>query len=93
MRIPRRVGLMVTSPEAELTKGPAMRAVVFSDHQTFPAIEEVEEPRPGPGEVLLRVAGAGACHSDVAIYREFTADMPGAQKPPFTLGHENSGWI
>jgi propanol-preferring alcohol dehydrogenase len=70
-----------------------MRAVVFSDYQTFPTIEEVDDPTPGPGEVLLKVAGAGACHSDVAIYRQFTADMPGAQEPPFTLGHENSGWI
>ena len=70
-----------------------MRAVVFSDYQSFPTIEEVEKPTPGPGEVLLRVAGAGACHSDVAIYRDFTAGMPGAQKPPFTLGHENAGWI
>ena len=78
---------------AVTVKGPGMRAVVFSNYQTFPTIEEVEKPTPGPGEVLLKVAGAGACHSDVAIYREFTADMPGAQKPPFTLGHENSGWI
>ncbi len=70
-----------------------MRAVVFSDFQSSPTIEEVEKPTPGPGEVLLKVAGAGACHSDVAIYREFTAGMPGAQKPPFTLGHENSGWL
>lgn len=46
-----------------------MRAVVFNDYQTFPTIEEVEKPTPGPGEVLLKVAGAGACHSDVAIYQ------------------------
>lgn len=70
-----------------------MRAVVFSEYQTFPTLEDVEVPTPGPGEVLLRVAGAGACHSDVAIYRHFTAGTPGAQAPPFTLGHENSGWI
>ena len=70
-----------------------MRAVVFSDYQTFPTLEEVERPQPGPGEVLLKVAGAGACHSDVAIYKDFTEGAPGAQKPTFTLGHENSGWI
>lgn len=70
-----------------------MRAVVFSDYQTFPTLEEVERPQPGPGEVLLKVAGAGACHSDVAIYREFAEGSPGSLKPSFTLGHENSGWI
>jgi alcohol dehydrogenase, propanol-preferring len=70
-----------------------MRAVVFSDYKTFPTLEEVERPQPGPGEVLLKVAGAGACHSDVAIYKDFSEGQPGAQKPAFTLGHENSGWI
>lgn len=34
-----------------------MRAVVLNDYQTFPTIEEVEKPTPGPGEVLLNVAG------------------------------------
>ncbi|GAA1493801.1 hypothetical protein GCM10009627_21470 [Curtobacterium herbarum] len=48
-----------------------MRAVVFEQYQTFPALTDVEKPTPGPGEVLLKVAGAGACHSDVAVYREF----------------------
>ncbi|QCU77232.1 NAD(P)-dependent alcohol dehydrogenase [Citricoccus sp. SGAir0253] len=70
-----------------------MRAVVFEDYQSFPTLKDVERPVPGPGEVLLKVAGAGACHSDVAIFRDFTAGAPGAQKPPFILGHENSGWI
>ncbi|HEV7167243.1 MAG TPA: NAD(P)-dependent alcohol dehydrogenase [Micrococcaceae bacterium] len=69
-----------------------MRAVVFEDWQTFPVLKEVERPKPGPGEVLLKVAGAGACHSDVAVYG-FERDAPGSVKPPFTLGHENSGWV
>lgn len=70
-----------------------MRAVVFSEWQTFPTIETVDRPEPGPGEVLLKIAGAGACHSDVALYNVFTPDTPGAIPPPFTLGHENSGWV
>lgn len=70
-----------------------MRAVVFSDYQTFPSLEEVPRPSPGPGEVLLRVAGAGACHSDVAIYKDFSEGAPGAIPPSFVLGHENAGWI
>jgi propanol-preferring alcohol dehydrogenase len=70
-----------------------MRAVVFTDFGTFPSLQEVERPTPGPGEVLLKVAGAGACHSDVAVYRVFGADNPAELKPGFVLGHENAGWI
>ncbi|GAA1357886.1 NAD(P)-dependent alcohol dehydrogenase [Arthrobacter rhombi] len=70
-----------------------MRAVVFENYQTFPEIKEVDKPVPGPGEVLLKVAGAGACHSDVAIFQDFVDGAPGAVPPAFILGHENSGWI
>lgn len=45
-----------------------MRAVVFENWQTFPILKDVDCPTPGPGEVLLKVAGAGACHSEVAAY-------------------------
>jgi alcohol dehydrogenase, propanol-preferring len=44
--------------------------------------------------VLLKVVGAGACHSDVAIFHEFDADPNnGLMTPPFVLGHETAGWI
>ena len=69
-----------------------MQAVRFQDWKTFPVLTEVDRPTAGPGEVVLKVAGAGACHSDVAIYDMFDKGMPGAQEPPFVLGHENSGW-
>ncbi|ASU57857.1 NAD(P)-dependent alcohol dehydrogenase [Nocardiopsis dassonvillei] len=70
-----------------------MRAVVFENYERFPSLTDVPVPEPGPGEVLLRVAGAGACHSDVSVYRHFKEGQTGAQKPPFVLGHENSGWV
>jgi propanol-preferring alcohol dehydrogenase len=70
-----------------------MRAVVFSDWKTFPTLEEIEVPEPGPGEVLLKVAGAGACHSDVALFDEFESDITGLMPPPFVLGHESAGWV
>jgi propanol-preferring alcohol dehydrogenase len=52
---------------------------------------EWEVPEPGPGEVLIKVAGAGVCHSDLHIM-----EWPGGMLPwkmPFTLGHENAGWV
>ncbi|ANC30829.1 NAD(P)-dependent alcohol dehydrogenase [Isoptericola dokdonensis] len=70
-----------------------MRAVVFEKFQSAPVVTEVDRPTPGPGEVLLKVAGSGACHSDVSIYAEFTADNPAGIAPPFVLGHEVSGWV
>ncbi|HZX42208.1 MAG TPA: alcohol dehydrogenase catalytic domain-containing protein, partial [Myxococcaceae bacterium] len=70
-----------------------MRALVFTDWKAFPTLEEIDVPEPGPGEVLLKVAGAGACHSDVAIFDEFESDITGFMPPPFVLGHETSGWV
>lgn len=54
------------------------------------ALNEVAVPEPGPGQVLVRVGGAGACHSDVSLM-EFSAAGP--REVPLTLGHENAGWI
>jgi propanol-preferring alcohol dehydrogenase len=70
-----------------------MRAVMFSSYKAFPTLEEIPVPEPRPGEVLLRVAGAGACHSDVAMFHEFDRDPTGLMSPPFVLGHETSGWV
>jgi len=52
---------------------------------------DVELREPGPGEVLVKIAGAGLCHSDLHVM-----DFPAGALPypvPFTLGHENSGWV
>ncbi|MHA3022975.1 NAD(P)-dependent alcohol dehydrogenase [Mycobacterium sp. BMJ-28] len=48
-------------------------------------------PEPGPGEVLIKVGGAGACHSDLHLL-ELQAGTRGFTLP-FTLGHENAGWV
>lgn len=70
-----------------------MKAVVHTAYQTFPSFKEIAKPVPGPGEVLLKVAGAGACHSDVAIFHEFVEGLNPQMDPEFVLGHENSGWV
>ena len=46
-------------------------------------------PEPGPGQVLVKVGGAGACHSDLHVMEA----PPGSFPLPFTLGHENAGWV
>lgn len=71
-----------------------MKSLRFESYKSAPVLTETEHPVPGPGEVLLKVAGAGACHSDVAVFTEFDETFGPAQlRPGFTLGHETSGWI
>lgn len=72
-----------------------MKAVRFTAFKTKPEIKDVERPTPGPGEVLLKIAGAGACHSDISVYEHFDESLPIAPLlgPEYTLGHENSGWV
>jgi propanol-preferring alcohol dehydrogenase len=53
---------------------------------------DVPIPDPGPGEVLVRIGGAGVCHSDLHLMHDFDAGLLGWDVP-FTLGHENAGWI
>jgi L-iditol 2-dehydrogenase len=55
----------------------------------FVELREVEEPRPGAGEVLVEVRRAGICFTDIHILHD---EFPKAQ-PPFILGHEFSGVI
>ncbi len=69
-----------------------MRALRLLDWKSEPVLTEVPEPEPGPGQVVIRVGGAGACHSDLHLMEDFEAGaLPWG--PPFTLGHENAGWV
>lgn len=56
------------------------------------AIETLEPREPGPGEVLLKVAAAGICGTDMHIYR-WAEWLEGRVNFPVTLGHEVSGTI
>lgn len=52
-------------------------------------IEDVPEPKINAGEVLIRVAGTGVCHSDLHIL-EGSLPLPNT---PITLGHEIAGYV
>ncbi len=65
-----------------------MRAVVFRAPGEPTAIEEVVLRAPGPGEVRVRMAASGVCHSDLHV-RDGEWQRPG----PIVLGHEGSGWV
>lgn len=71
-----------------------MKAYRLLDWETKANIVEIDIPKTGNGEVLVKVAGNGLCHSDISM-----SQMPkemGEQigwKVPFTFGHEIGGWI
>ena len=69
-----------------------MKALRLNSWKSEPVLEDVPMPEPGPGQVLVQVGAAGACHSDLHLMNEFE---PGTLpwSPPFTLGHENAGWV
>ncbi|MGA7835614.1 MAG: alcohol dehydrogenase catalytic domain-containing protein, partial [Acidimicrobiales bacterium] len=69
-----------------------MRALRLLAWQSDPQLVDVDEPTPGPGQVVVRVGGAGACHTDVHLTRDYEAGVL-PWNPPFTLGHENAGWV
>lgn len=68
-----------------------MRAVRLLAANSDPELVEVDVPDPGPGQVLLRVGGAGACHSDLHIMEMSAEQIPWPL--PFTVGHEVAGWV
>ena len=51
-------------------------------------VVDIPTPIPGPGEILVKIGGAGACHSDLHVLKHGRRGAP----PQFTLGHENAGW-
>jgi len=71
-----------------------MRAYRITEWAGPVLLTEVPVPVPGPGQVLLKVAGCGLCHSDLGMMQtpaEFGARLGWSM--PFTLGHEIAGWV
>jgi (R,R)-butanediol dehydrogenase/meso-butanediol dehydrogenase/diacetyl reductase len=75
-----------------------MRAAVY--HGTHDVrFEDVAEPAPGPGEVLVKVAYNGICGSDLYEYYAGPLGIPVEPHPltgarmPVIMGHEFGGWV
>jgi propanol-preferring alcohol dehydrogenase len=66
-----------------------MRAAVLHAIGEPLRVEEVPTPRPGPGQVLVKVAAAGVCHSD--LHQQDGSVPP--HRIPLIMGHENAGWV
>jgi propanol-preferring alcohol dehydrogenase len=68
-----------------------MKAFQLVEWQKPCELREVSVPEPGPGQVLIKIGGAGACHSDLHLMEAAAGTKP--VKLPFTFGHENAGWV
>src|SRR5919199_6957907 len=56
-------------------------------------VEEVEEPKiEGPLDVIVRIGGAGLCRTDIHVVEGQWKEITGVELP-YTLGHENAGWV
>jgi 2-desacetyl-2-hydroxyethyl bacteriochlorophyllide A dehydrogenase len=68
-----------------------MRAALFHEGSRTLDLGDVAEPRPGPGEVLLRVRAAGLCGSDLGFLDGLK--LPPGVRSPLLLGHEVAGEV
>src|SRR6266545_5556928 len=70
-----------------------MKAVRLHGYHQQPVVEDVPEPTvKGPLDVVVKIGGAGVCRTDLHIIEGQWAE---AMNPtlPYTLGHENAGWV
>jgi 6-hydroxycyclohex-1-ene-1-carbonyl-CoA dehydrogenase len=64
-------------------------ALFYGPHRPL-ELEERPIPRAGPGELVIKVAACGLCHTDLHYIDH---GVPTFAKPPLVLGHEASGIV
>src|ERR671936_478454 len=70
-----------------------MKAARLHAYHERLALDEVDEPRAvGPLDVVVRIGAAGLCRTDLHIQEGQWAEKSGVALP-YTLGHENAGWV
>jgi threonine dehydrogenase-like Zn-dependent dehydrogenase len=70
-----------------------MKAIAKTRPAYGAEIIELPIPRPGPNELLVRVAACGICGSDLHIYQWELGAERIAGRLPFVLGHEPAGEV
>src|SRR5512139_715193 len=80
-----------------LTSPKTMQSIICHGPDDY-RLEELPVPQVGPGEVLVRVLGAGICASDIKCFSGAPlfwgdTDRTGYCQPPITPGHEFVGEV
>jgi len=70
-----------------------MKAARLYEYHKPLELDEVDEPKvEGALDVVVRIGAAGLCRTDLHIQEGQWAEKSGVTLP-YTLGHENAGWI
>jgi NAD+-dependent secondary alcohol dehydrogenase Adh1 len=70
-----------------------MKAVRLHEYHQQPVVEQAPEPTiSGPFDVIVKIGGAGVCRTDLHIIEGQWAQAM-APTLPYTIGHENAGWV
>lgn len=68
-----------------------MRAYQLVGWRQPAEFRDVPIPHAGPGQAVIKIGGVGLCHTDELFFHAEPGAFP--YPLPFTLGHENAGWI
>ncbi|MEN0136347.1 MAG: NAD(P)-dependent alcohol dehydrogenase [Rhodococcus sp. (in: high G+C Gram-positive bacteria)] len=70
-----------------------MKAVQVVGYHTKLQLTDIPEPTiEGPLDVIVRIGGAGVCRTDLHILEGQWEEKTGVALP-YTIGHENAGWV
>ncbi|MGV9664793.1 NAD(P)-dependent alcohol dehydrogenase [Nocardia niigatensis] len=70
-----------------------MKAVQVVGYHTKLQLTDIPEPTiEGPLDVIVRIGGAGVCRTDLHILEGQWEEKTGVELP-YTIGHENAGWV
>jgi NAD+-dependent secondary alcohol dehydrogenase Adh1 len=70
-----------------------VKAVRLCEYHQQPVLEQVPEPTiKGPLDVVVKIGGAGVCRTDLHIIEGQWAEAMNVALP-YTIGHENAGWV
>jgi NAD+-dependent secondary alcohol dehydrogenase Adh1 len=70
-----------------------VKAVRLHAYNQQPVVEDVPEPKiSGAHDVIVKIGGAGVCRTDLHIILGQWAERTQTELP-YTLGHENAGWV
>lgn len=68
-----------------------MQAAVLAGSRQPLRLVTVARPKPGPGQISIKLQASGVCHSDVHIWKG--ESLPDVPPDPFILGHEGVGIV
>jgi NDMA-dependent alcohol dehydrogenase len=91
--LPPELSALWSGGEVRATLGAYVKtkAAILWERNSPWSVEEIELDSPKPGEVLVKMAASGMCHSDEHLV---TGDLAGATpEPPLIGGHEGAGVV